>query len=315
MEMQNAADAVAYSISMTEARDLNFAAYLNRAMVANEVAIGQLIGLASWAQLVASYGDFFNAFAKPIFPIPIVGQAINGAVGSVAAVFKGAGVTLSRFLSLLANVGTSFMYISNQVYSYAQWGYHVATGILSFSVIDEMLDRNAPPGTRISDYGWISLVSHLATYGSPTAVVAQLTRGRQGDTSALLPAGTPDTVREQFKQFIEFHHPQFRVNADDYNNGDKGEAEAFERFAAIIRDSRDPFTLDRGWTLDPFDFFAPVINPIPLLSVRNGNINFDLEFDVSVCRDLGFCFPGVDGGVDFDLNFYFGIGGRSQWRE
>jgi uncharacterized membrane protein (Fun14 family) len=55
MEMQNAADAVAYSISLTEARDLNFAAYLNRAMVANEVAIGQLLGLASWAQLVTSY--------------------------------------------------------------------------------------------------------------------------------------------------------------------------------------------------------------------------------------------------------------------
>ena len=46
MELQNAADAVAYSISMTEARDLNFASYLNRAMVANEVAIGQLVGLA-----------------------------------------------------------------------------------------------------------------------------------------------------------------------------------------------------------------------------------------------------------------------------
>ena len=40
MEMQNAADAIAYSISITEARDLNFAAYLNRAMVANEVVIG-----------------------------------------------------------------------------------------------------------------------------------------------------------------------------------------------------------------------------------------------------------------------------------
>ena len=42
MEMQNAADAIAYSISLTEARDLNFAAYMNRAMIANEVAIGQL---------------------------------------------------------------------------------------------------------------------------------------------------------------------------------------------------------------------------------------------------------------------------------
>lgn len=307
MEMQNAADAIAYSISVTEARDLNFAAYINRAMVANEVAIGQLLGLASWAQLVTSYGDFFNAFAKPIFPIPIIGQAINGAIGGVASVFKVAGGTLSRFLALLANVGTTFMHFSNTIYSYAQWGYHVATSILSFGVIDEMLDRNAPPGTRVSDYGWISLASHLATFGSPTAVVAQLTKGRHGDTSALLPAGTPDNVKQQFKQFVEFHHPKFKVKASDYANGDKGEAEGFERFAAIIRDSGDPFTVDRSWALQPFEFFKPIIDPIPLLSVRDGNINLDIEFEFSVCDDLGFCFPGVDGGVDFDANFYFGI--------
>lgn len=38
MELQNAADAISYGISLTAARDLNFAAYLNRAMVGNEVA-------------------------------------------------------------------------------------------------------------------------------------------------------------------------------------------------------------------------------------------------------------------------------------
>ena len=36
MQLQNAADAAAYSVSVTEARDLNFMAYTNRAMVANE---------------------------------------------------------------------------------------------------------------------------------------------------------------------------------------------------------------------------------------------------------------------------------------
>ena len=40
MEMQNAADALAFSVSTVEARDLNFATYTNRAIVANEVAIG-----------------------------------------------------------------------------------------------------------------------------------------------------------------------------------------------------------------------------------------------------------------------------------
>ncbi|MGB1885565.1 MAG: pilus assembly protein TadG-related protein, partial [Gammaproteobacteria bacterium] len=58
MELQNAADALAFSVSTVEARDLNFAAYTNRAMVANEVAIGQAIGMASWAYHWKSIGDF-----------------------------------------------------------------------------------------------------------------------------------------------------------------------------------------------------------------------------------------------------------------
>lgn len=316
MEMQNAADAIAYSISLTEARDLNFAAYLNRAMVANEVAIGQLLGLASWAQLVTSYGDFLNTFAKPFHPIPFgIGPGITSAVGGVAAVFQRGGGFLTKILAVLANIGTSFMHFSNLAYSYAQWGYHVATAALSFGVIDELLDKNAPPGTRISDYGWISLVSHLATFGSPTAAVAQFTKGRYGDTSALLPGGLPDEIKDQFKQFVEFHHPKFKVKATDYRNGDKGEAEAFERFAAIIRDSRDPFTLGRGWEFPPFTHLAPIIDPIPLLSVRDGNINFDLAFSFGLCDDLNIClgvdtplgFVGVDGGVDFAINLFFGI--------
>ena len=63
MQLQNAADAVAYSMSVVEARDLNFASYMNRAIVANEVGIAQFVGLASWAyhfQSFAQYIGFYN---------------------------------------------------------------------------------------------------------------------------------------------------------------------------------------------------------------------------------------------------------------
>ena len=61
MELQNAADGVAYSVAILEARDLNFMAYTNRAMIANEVAIGQAVGLASWARHWESIGYYENA--------------------------------------------------------------------------------------------------------------------------------------------------------------------------------------------------------------------------------------------------------------
>ena len=60
MQLQNAADAAAFSMSTVEARDLNFAAYMNRAIVANEVAIGQFIGLASWGSHIKSMADFLE---------------------------------------------------------------------------------------------------------------------------------------------------------------------------------------------------------------------------------------------------------------
>jgi hypothetical protein len=57
MKLQNTADAAVYSGALTEARDYNFSAYANRAMVANQVAVSQIVGLTSWAR---NYDDVFH---------------------------------------------------------------------------------------------------------------------------------------------------------------------------------------------------------------------------------------------------------------
>lgn len=49
-QLQNAADAAAYSAGVMLARDHNFSAYTNRAMVANQVAVAQLVSLKSYLQ-------------------------------------------------------------------------------------------------------------------------------------------------------------------------------------------------------------------------------------------------------------------------
>lgn len=50
MRLANAADAAVYSGLVWEARVLNYEASLNRAMVANQVTIGQLVSIMSWMQ-------------------------------------------------------------------------------------------------------------------------------------------------------------------------------------------------------------------------------------------------------------------------
>lgn len=57
IKLQNTADAAAYSAAVAQARDLNFAAYTNRAMVANQVAVAQFVGMTSWAR---NYKDTYH---------------------------------------------------------------------------------------------------------------------------------------------------------------------------------------------------------------------------------------------------------------
>lgn len=56
-KLVNTADAVAYSAGVLNARALNHAAYTNRALIANEVTIAQLVSLASWAQYLETHAD------------------------------------------------------------------------------------------------------------------------------------------------------------------------------------------------------------------------------------------------------------------
>ncbi len=48
IKLQNTADAAAYTAAVLQARDYNFAAYTNRAMVANQVTVAQAVSLKSW---------------------------------------------------------------------------------------------------------------------------------------------------------------------------------------------------------------------------------------------------------------------------
>jgi hypothetical protein len=53
----NTADAVAYSAGVLQARALNFDAYTNRALVANEALVAQMVSLSSWAQYAQTHAE------------------------------------------------------------------------------------------------------------------------------------------------------------------------------------------------------------------------------------------------------------------
>lgn len=56
-KLVNTADAVAYSAGVMHARALNFDAYNNRALVANEVLVAQMVSLSSWSQYAQTHAE------------------------------------------------------------------------------------------------------------------------------------------------------------------------------------------------------------------------------------------------------------------
>jgi hypothetical protein len=64
----NAADAAVYSGLVWQARALNFQAYTNRAMVANQVSVGQLVSLTSWTKYAYTAARNINNIGQ-VFPI------------------------------------------------------------------------------------------------------------------------------------------------------------------------------------------------------------------------------------------------------
>lgn len=68
MELQNTADATAYSVATIAARDYNFSAYMNRAMVANQVTVGQIVGIASWNEFVAQIIEDVEILCDALLP-------------------------------------------------------------------------------------------------------------------------------------------------------------------------------------------------------------------------------------------------------
>lgn len=139
LRITNAADSAAYSVAVLEARALNYDAYANRAIVANQVAIAQAISLASWIRYFQSGVDNAEAIADVAagwiydpdeYPeLARVVAAFGGtayldhlSAGAFAAGLNG---TVSRLDALLANLVSAHDVVS-QALSASQAVLHAA---------------------------------------------------------------------------------------------------------------------------------------------------------------------------------------------
>jgi len=117
MRAMNAADAAAYSGAVFEARSLNFQAYMNRAMVVNEVAIAQSVSLRSWTDYIARFVTNVNYITQLIPGVgavttsiaQVVNQINNGVQNFLPPFVENASRTLNVFehqAQIVFNAGT-----------------------------------------------------------------------------------------------------------------------------------------------------------------------------------------------------------------
>ncbi|HKJ87561.1 MAG TPA: hypothetical protein VKA48_03550, partial [Gammaproteobacteria bacterium] len=204
------------------------AAYTNRAMVANEVAIGQLVGLASWANHIKSVSYFLGLYIKAFRAMPGPGNAIANALRPIKRGFNTIGRTAQKVTEKVGKTGIKVLHSINRAYSASQMAFHVASLAQIVGTVHEMVNRNfkeGDSGAKVSDFGTLSLLGHLGTYHT------------------------------------KFLRRNKRPRA----------------FAAIVRESRDPFSSDRA-----------------------GGVNWDL-IDIDQSADA-WGLVSIDAGLDISIN-------------
>lgn len=156
MEVQNAADAAAYSAAVLSARYMNYAAYTNRAMIANEVAIGQFSAFDSWSRRygLAGSGSTLSIVALKAIPFSRgFGEGLQKVFGVMDKIYSNAFKPFISFGKLFTTLNNRL----NWVLGLSQQAVRVATLQEQSKVVGEVIEDNAP-GASLSNFGALAAV-------------------------------------------------------------------------------------------------------------------------------------------------------------
>lgn len=223
IKLQNTADNVAYSTATLVSRDLNFIAYTNRGMVANQVAIAQVVGLSSYIKLLEQFAINVDTLVQYLqIAIPVFGTGAGAVVRSYTATIRSGASSVSAGFDGLAEV---VIPINNKLIeglSVGQHGFHEATQLLVGNLSREVGELNDPDARSFFQVG--------------------------NSTSLVEPAA----LYEEWSKNIG---PQFELQqASDSSQNAQVANNRFGEFEKVVTDSRDTFSTERSyvWDIPPF---------------------------------------------------------------
>lgn len=264
IRLQNTADAAAYSAVVAEARDYNYSAYTNRAMVANQVAVAQFVGLTSWFRNMSAHANnnvgnpgrtvyqlFFDIFQSPLGNIYM--KFLKG-FGKVVGIFD-EGRPGTTFMTAATTVLDALIL----VYGESQRIYHYGTALS----VAETLGAFSTVGSAMASLtgaDWFNSMSALEGSGNIVTL---------NDPDARL-----STVGGLAHLVYHFYKWYGFTERKDPNTSMRDGPDA-DRFAQVTMDSLDDFSRDRStkpaWGFS--FFYAPpltFIDPTRFIPYQNG---------------------------------------------
>lgn len=271
--LQNTADAAAYSAMQAEARDYNFSAYTNRAVIANQVAVAQVVGLKSWAMNTdATYNG-------PVSWLPAVLTSLGGPLAKFMwttpwKIYKKTATILKDAMTTGGPAAVTVLDGLITVLSVAQTVHHYGTALTVGQTIGlspaKVLEKLV--GLDESDLG---PASNLLSFNPAYNVI------KMNDSDADL--STPGTIAAlihvvQWYTFVEKKDPHRNpsVTSPKVNDGAKS-----ERMAQVTIDSLDAFSRNRDtkgggpghWMPAESMYISPapfLIDPTRFIPYQNG---------------------------------------------
>jgi hypothetical protein len=138
MQTMNAADAGAHTLATLVARDLNFMAYSNRAMVANHAVVGQIVSLASLCEMLYLAANDISKL-EYLSWVPYIGGALAAIGNAFKAVAKAIDEAVLPGLEILAYAQDGLI----RAISAGQVGVHGAT-VYDMEGIEKVIQANDP---------------------------------------------------------------------------------------------------------------------------------------------------------------------------
>ena len=138
--LQAVADASAYSAAMLQARNLNLQAVLNRAMVANQVMVGQSVAISSYMQVNQQMWYWLENVGDLVEFVPYIGKVIGSGTDIAKKIYGRLNKSIQHGLNALAPA----INFSNQALSKTSRAWHFATLGATWPLVNSVIDSNDP---------------------------------------------------------------------------------------------------------------------------------------------------------------------------